>query len=259
MSALAVQRWIPVAAIGLALTAAGSEAGETGAWQVVKSQHVLVLHTGDEAFAEKVAARAETYYDTIAGDLGFTRRSGFWLWENRMRILIYPTVEAFRTASNAPDWAIGRASSRHREIAGCREDGESFLATVLPHEMAHLILAEFIGAERLPVWLAEGLAQWEQSGRPRRPTAAGPWFTVKDLMAMDVRQEKDGARAHVYYMQCASLVGFLVSSGGGDRFGRFCRALRDGKDVPAALASTYPDMARTLDDLEKAWRASLGR
>lgn len=240
----------------LATSVVGADA--TGTWDVVKSQHFLVHHAGDAAFAERVAERAEAYYETIASDLGYTRRSGFWLWENRVRILIYPTAQAFRDASNAPGWAIGRASSRRHEIAGCRTDGEGFLTTVLPHEMTHLVLGEFVGDDHLPQWLSEGLAQWEQGGRPKTMPLANPAaaFALKDLMSMDVRQEKDSGRVQAYYAQCASLVGFLVTRQGGERLGQFCRALRDGKETPRALAQAYPDVAASVEALEQAWRRS---
>jgi hypothetical protein len=242
----------------LVLASAAARAADTGAWEVVKSRHFLVMHTGDAAFAERVAQAAETHYYAIADDLGYSRTSGFWTWDNRVRIMIHPTAAAFRVAFQAPAWAAGAASIQRHEIAGYRADGEVFLATVLPHELAHLILSDFIGAERVPGWLTEGLAQWEQEGRPpggmRVP---GGGFTLPVLMAMDVRQERDTARVHLYYAQCASLVGFLIRTGGGDRFGRFCRLLRDGKPCVEALASAYPDLASSLDELERAWRKSL--
>jgi hypothetical protein len=244
----------------LALALPIARAADTGAWEVVKSRHFLVMHQGDAAFAERVAQVAEKYYYTIAEDLGYARTSGFWTWDNRVRIMIHPTAAAFRAAFQAPAWAAGGASPQRHEIAGCRTDGDVFLATILPHEMAHLILGEFVGVERVPGWLTEGLAQWEQEGRPqsRLPHGAGQGYTLRDLMAIDIRQERDAGRVHVYYAQCASLVGFLIRTGGGDRFGRFCRLLRDGKPCVEALASAYPDLAPSLDELERAWRKSLG-
>lgn len=239
-----------------ALLAGGAQAASSNDWQVVKSQHFLVHHRGDAGFAGRVAERAEAYYDTIAGDLGYTRRSGFWLWENRVRILVYPTADAFRADSAAPAWAVGRASGKRHEIAGVQADGDRFLTQVLPHEMAHLVLEEFVG-ERLPLWLSEGLAQWEQEGRRSRVAGGGESFALKDLMALDIRKEQDPRRVQVYYAQCASLVGFLVATQGGDRLGVFCRGLRDGKDTAHALAAAYPDIAGTLDDLERAWKRSL--
>jgi hypothetical protein len=250
--------WV-VGCWALALALPAVWAADTGDWEVVKSRHFLVMHTGDAPFAERAARVAETHYHAIAEDLGYSRTSGFWTWDNRVRIMIHPTAESFRAAFQAPGWAAGGASIQRHEIAGCRPDGEGFLSTILPHEMAHLVLSDFVGARQVPGWLAEGFAQWEQDGRKSSRMLLGrdPGYALRDLMSMDIRQERDTARVHLYYAQCASLVGFLIGSGGGDRFGRFCRLLRDGKPCVEALASAYPDLAATVEDLERAWRKSL--
>lgn len=241
--------------IGITILATPCLALDPPAWMEIKSQHFRVLHTGDQAFAEKASRHAEQFYQTITTDLGFTRFKGFWLWENRARIIIYPTAKDFRTQSNAPAWAIGRASASRHEIAGSRDDEEHFLKSVLPHEMAHLILAEFIGPERLPHWLAEGVAQWEQTGRGQALLMAHEpeCIPLETLLTMDIRKENRSEYVKLYYAECASLVSFLITQHGSDKFGRFCRALRDGKSTTEALASIYPDIATSLKTLESAW------
>ena len=227
-------------------------------WQKVTSTHFVVLHRDDEAQARTVSERAESYYSTIAADLGYTRYQNFWLWDNRVKILIYPTAGEFTTACNAPAWAVGRANYDAHEIASFRQSGDSFLASLLPHEMAHLILADFIGRHHVPLWLTEGFAGWEEyrSRRLPPPAPGARQYALKDLIAIDIRTETDGSRVAVYYSQCASLVGFLISAHGGDAFGAFCRGLRDGKSCEAALAAAYPGDLVSLETLEKRWRAS---
>ena len=250
-----------VALLGAVALAAVTPADGADSWETVKSQHFLVMHMADEAFATKVADAAENYYQTIAEDLGYARKAGFWLWENRVHILIYPTVDAFRVANNAPGWAAGKANPKLHEIDGCRTSGDGFVANVLPHEMAHLILAEFVGVERLPQWVNEGFAVWEQNGRKSAPPPGGaktPWFTLEQLSAMDVRQETDPNRVQLYYTQAASLVGFLITTYGGERFGNFCRELRDGKPLNEAVGFAYSDFAAAPGGFERAWRKHVG-
>jgi hypothetical protein len=232
-----------------------SLAADPPAWKKVTSPHFIVMYTGDEALAKTVAERAESYYTAIATDLGYTRYKNFWLWDNRVKILIYPTAESFAEACNAPAWAAGRASVQRHEIASYRQSGEGFLSDLLPHELSHLILSDFIGESRVPLWLTEGFAQWEQGGR--KPPAAGRLmprrFPLKDLAAMDIRRDNDRDRVILFYAQSASIVGFLINTYGGEAFGTFCRALRDGKDLAAALAAAYPDDVPSLEALEKKW------
>jgi hypothetical protein len=226
-------------------------------WQIEKSKHFLVYYTVDAVEAKEVLIRAERYYDAIAADLGFTRYGGFWLWDRRVKILIYPTAESFAIACHAPAWAAGRADVRLREIAGYHQGGKGFMEGVLPHEMAHLILNDFVGSDRLPLWVAEGFAQWEQYGRDPhffgRETQGMNRLPFEEWTRFDVRREPDRDMAARYYRQSASVVGFLIATFGGERFGRFCRALRDGKVMEKALESAYPDHVPGLAQLEAAW------
>lgn len=232
-------------------------AASTQEWQLVKSSHFLVMHTGDERLAKSVSDKAETYYSTIAADLGFTRYQNFWVWDNRVKILIYPTAKAFAEACQAPAWASGRASYERHEIASYQQSGAGFLTSLLPHELSHLILSDFMGNARVPLWLTEGFAQWEQEGRKVTGFGPGKGFTLKDLMAADVRQDADPQRVAVFYAQSASVVGFMIRTYGGTAFGSFCKALRDGKTLEAALAAAYAADLPALDALEQKWLNSL--
>jgi len=243
--------------VGLVLLPWMVMASSTQDWQVVKSPHFLVMHVGDEVFAQSVSEKAEGYYSTIAADLGFTRYQNFWIWDNRVKILVYPTAQAFSDACQAPVWAIGRASISRHEIASYQQSGPGFLTSLLPHEMSHLILSDLIGQALVPLWLTEGFAQWEQDGRKSSGRVPGPWFKLKYLMIADIRQDTNQERVAIFYAQSASVVGFIINTYGGASFGAFCKALRDGKTVEAALAATYSPDLSSLDALEQKWLNSL--
>lgn len=245
-------------AIGFMFVTSPSKALGNQEWQELKSQHFIVMYSGDQAFAEKFANRAEQYYQQITTDLGFTRFKDFWLWDHRARIVIYPSVAEFRSASKAPSWAIGRASVSRHEIAGSRDDSEHFLSNVLPHEMSHLILAEFIGADRLPHWLSEGVAQWEQAGNKANISVHFRlnYIPLEKLFVLDIRKEQNTAYAMLFYAECASLVGYLINQYGSESFGRLCRALREGKSTTDAISSAYPDTDGSIAKLEAAWLKS---
>lgn len=224
-------------------------------WKKVSSPHFIVLHMDDAALAQRVSDQSESYYSTIAADLGYTRYQNFWLWDNRVKIVIYPNAAAFAEACQAPFWAIGRASYERHEIASYRQSGEGFLSNLLPHELAHLILADFIGKNHTPLWLSEGFSQWEEA-RIRDRSIALPshrFFPLRELMGLDIRKDTDTGRISLFYAQSASLVGFLIKKHGGEAFGNFCRALRDGKDCEAALTAAYPNEYPSLEVLEEKW------
>jgi len=244
---------------GLILLPFTGSAASTQDWQVVRSSHFLVMHTGNEAMAGSVSEKAEAYYTTIAADLGYTRYQNFWVWDNRVKILIYPTVQAFATACQAPAWAVGRANYERHEIASYRQSGEGFLSVLLPHELSHLILSDCIGTTHVPLWLTEGFAQWEQEGRKTNAPTRENWLKISALVTADIRQDTDRDRVALFYVQSASLVGYMIKSYGGEAFGNFCKALRDGKTVNSALATTYPGDIPSLDTLEQKWLNSIRR
>lgn len=134
-----VPRAILLCAFAMTL-AAGNAAAD---WQTVKSTHCIVAYRADPAFAAEVSRHAERYYGQVTDELGFTRYSQFWLWNRRVSIFVYETAAQFASATGAPEWAVGSS-----DYAGRRIDaygGPGFLDSVLPHEMTHLILREFMG------------------------------------------------------------------------------------------------------------------
>ncbi len=249
VNVLAILMMLPMISSGAALPE----------WQVVKSSHFLVMHQADEAFAKRVSDKAEACYTAISADLGFTRYQNFWVWDNRVKILIYPTAAEFVAACKAPGWALGQASYARHEIASYQQSGPGFLDSLLPHELSHLILADYIGVERVPLWLTEGFAQWVQEGRAPSGFVPAKGFRLTDLMRMDIRRNTDPQRVAIFYAQSASVVGFMISAYGGPAFGKFCKALRDGKPVDAALVAAYAPDIPSAEVLEQKWMKSLSR
>ncbi|NQT92824.1 MAG: hypothetical protein HQ559_08685 [Lentisphaerae bacterium] len=244
--------------VGTACLFTGAVRGDTP-WRTVKSDHFLVVHVGEKDFAQAVAVRAERYYDTIAGDLGFRRHRGFWLWDKRVSIRIYPTKRAFQAASKAPRWATGKASYERREIVTFQWSS-GFLDSLLPHEITHLVLREWIGERgALPLWIHEGLAQWMEEverGSPRRAAkqllASGRAVPLRNMREPKLHDQPD-AKAVTFYTQSWSVVAFLIETYGRERFGKLCRQLRAGKSMDDALRFTYPQSLRTIEELQTRW------
>lgn len=241
--------------------AAGAEEAE---WSTVKSRHFLVHHRNDAEFAETVSGKAEECYARISADLGFTKHSDFWLWERRVSIRIYPTRQAFIREVGAPEWAAGKADYRGRRIESFR-DSATLLGSVLPHEMAHLILADFMGLHNdIPLWLNEGVAQWEEE--KKRPEIDGyvkqlfrrqALLSIDRLTSMTPEDLRDSDDTTAFYAQSAGLVGYMIREHGSKCFRALCGRLRAGKSVDDALRFTYPQTIRSMKELEAQWRRYL--
>jgi hypothetical protein len=228
----------------------------------VKSTHFEVWYEGEPAFARQVSVEAERLYEQAARDLGFVRRGGFRLWERRVAIRIYADADAFHRAG-APEWAAGKAAPERNELATYRAALRPD-RTVLAHELGHFILRDFFGADhRPPLWLDEGFAQWQERrqagvhGLMRGRLAAGEVMALPALMRVDARALRGLEGLDLFYLQAASLVGYLIGEWSPERFRKLCGQLRDGKSLDEALRFTYPETWRSMGLLEKAWRDSL--
>lgn len=266
-------------------------------WQELKGEHFIVYFNPSEQgnppqeaeidFAKEVLHKAELYYQRIALDLGYPRYSEFWTWDKRVKIYIYPDHTSYLKATNYPEWSHGMADYNKKEILSYSLS-KTFLDSILPHEMAHLIFRDFVGFKGdIPLWLDEGVAQWEEvekrqdlKSKIRELYDKDSLLTVSDIMKLDIRNLKRMDGLHIrpiitkkgekgilfltsdnllntYYIQSVSLVGFLIDKYGSSGFADFCRSLRDGKTVESALVSAYPTHIRNLEEFEKNWRKYL--
>jgi hypothetical protein len=253
-----------VQAIGVALGAGwlatlGAAAGTAGdGWAELKSTHFVVRHRSSPSVAAGVARQAETCYNGVVELLGLSRRGGFWLWESRVTITVYPSRQEFLEATGAPGWAGGKADAGRREIAGFHPGGD-LLERLLPHEMTHLVFRDSVKpAAPAPRWFEEGVAELvalRAGGKAMTGPEPSAWLPLGRLTAMDVAAEKDGATVALYYRQAAALVGYLVEVHGTAAFQRLCRALRTAESFEAALRRSHSPAIRDVAGLEAAWRA----
>lgn len=272
-------------------------------WQEIKSDHFILFYlpvspavnsgvsSGNiaecEDFSKDVLHKAELYYERIAEDLGYQRSSGFWTWDKRVKIYIYPDKAGFSKVSDHPEWAAGVADYNTKTIISYLGN-KDFAQTILPHEIAHLIFRDFVGFKgEIPLWLDEGVAQWTETEKRQQVMKLvkemfrnNGLLTIEDMMTLAIKNIKNGSKVFirptrnrdkeksvlflsgdnliaVYYAQSVSLVGFLIEKFGKVEFTNFCRALRDGKGVEESLVAVYSPHIRNLTDFDDQWREYL--
>ncbi|MCP4650254.1 MAG: hypothetical protein GY853_09285 [PVC group bacterium] len=250
-------------------------------WAEIKGDHFIVYYKSGEYknFAREVSRKAEKYYNSIADDLGYVRYSGFWKWDDRVKIYIHSDHDSYVEDSGRPSWSRGMADYNRKEIISYAWS-EGFVDQLLPHELAHLIFRDFVGFKgEVPLWLDEGVAQWEEHQQRqerklmiKQLAQNGRLIPLEDMMRMDIRQVSQGQKVKLrflggknvqivdgsdlvaaYYLQAFSLVGFLVERYYAEDFVIFCRQLRDGASIARALSHTYPTKMSTLADFEEKW------
>lgn len=274
---------LPIILLFFCFSASGSEPD----WLEKKGEHFIVYFNGDEKFAQDVLNEAERYYRNIASDLGYARYSEFWTWDKRVKIYIYPDHDSFIKATGQPGWSQGVANYNTKQITSYVWSS-GFLDSLLPHEIAHLVFRDFVGFQgEVPLWLDEGVAQWEEDAkRPNAKALIKRYYSednllsVEDIMKLDIRTLKDkeglfirptttkekkagvvflsaNNLIEVFYLESFSLVGYLIEKFGSDAFAGFCRELRDGKRIEDALSAAYPSHIRSISEFETGWREYL--
>jgi len=242
-------------------------AARAESWREVKGDHFIVYYmppmTGSQV--QGILQKAEEYYRQLGDVIGFVRYSDFWTWDHRAKILIFPDQPTFTAKTGLPAWSTGfsdRNSNlfRSRTIVTYYQE-KDFLDGLLPHEISHLIMFDFIPSGFLPVWLAEGVAQLKEERKRaftpqiiRSAVQTGKLLPAEDFWNMEVKTERDTQRVILFYAQSHSMVEFLLAKYGTERFRRFCRELHEGKTFSAAFAAAYSSVLPSVTELDQQWR-----
>jgi len=244
----------------------GSHASDD-AWMKERGKHFIVCHSSrlDASFAREILRKAEKYYDKIANNLNYSRYRNFWTWDHRVNIFIYDDQEAFIEKTKQPRWSKGGALRednllKTRTIVTYKQE-DGFLDGVLPHEISHLILKDFIGFDRdIPIWFHEGVAQLQEKGKPAEAqrvmkiaVANGIYIPLEILMIRDIRHISNPQEVVLFYAQSFSIVNFLIKQYGSNQFGKLCMFLKEGYPFQEALSKAYYFNFSSIATLEKKW------
>lgn len=229
-------------------------------WQVLETTNFRVFHV-DAALAEKAAEAAEATRISQGAQWGSRAVRG--AWTPRCDLYLYPTPADFARMTGQPETSPGfstmgisgdRVTTRRVNL---RADHPQLLTAILPHEVAHVVLADVFTDHQIPRWADEGMAVLaeppaEQVGRAAElnaPLAQNQVFQLDQLMNIDFPgDEKWG----LYYAQSVSLTQFFVRRGTPDQFIAFLKsAQRRGPET--ALREIY--QIEGFADLETQWRA----
>lgn len=187
--------------------------------------------------------------------------------ECRCAVVVHPTAAAYAAAvGRGGEQSTGCSTTRvhagriiYRRI-DLRADRGNPLTAALPHELTHVVLADKFLDRPLPRWADEGMAvladpvskQQAHQRDAELATFGAIGFSVRDLLEMPDYPPTN--RQVAFYSQSASLVKFLVSLDGFDRFVNFVdRSMTQGSDE--ALRATYH--IQSVAELEGMWRKKM--
>ena len=219
----------------------------------MRSEHFIINYSeGTEDSVYKIKDDAEYYYRSITQEFGFVRDK-LWSWDNRAKIVIAKDKSTYSKEFNCPTWS-GACVDYYNKIIYTYPLQSGF-SSVLSHELTHIIFREYIGYNKLPLWLDEGMAQYMQyrdSSQPKAITALMKklieenkyikFEQVNNIYSISEKDEPD-----LFYAQAFSMVYFLKERYGKDNFAQFLSYLRSNNNLAEALSKAF----RTLENSEK--------
>ncbi|MFB3882510.1 MAG: peptidase MA family metallohydrolase [Armatimonadota bacterium] len=153
---------------------------------------------------------------------------------------------------------VGLTSFRSGTIQLDGSERLAKLTKVVPHEVAHVLVARLLGPQALPalpLWVSEGISEYAAGTEASqvdpiwvRALSEGESLRVAEL---DEAIAAHGDGAGLAYAEAASLVRFLVAKRGEGVISELLRSLRLTHDFGAALRETA---GWSVDELEEAWR-----
>ncbi len=228
-------------------------------WSVAATVNFRIHYYAKSAELAEQAARAAEQARTDVQRKWFGAAVA---WDAPCQLYLYANREDYSRYTGIPAHVPGRSTIncdgsrvilRRIDLAG---DNPTMLTAVLPHEVAHTVLAGQFGVHQVPRWVDEGMAVLSEPRRqidrllrelPRHRQESG-LYSVRQLVQLQDYPER--RYVGVFYVQSVSLVEFLVGARDPRTFVRFVRdGLQGGYET--ALEKHYGwDFA----ELERRWR-----
>lgn len=213
--------------------------------------HFLVKFEGGEnaVAGHLIGLLLEEAYFKVGSDFGHYP-------EERIEALLY-SKEAFRDITRSPSWAGAIYDGRIKLPVGGLTAKTSALEEVIFHEYTHAVVRELSNG-KAPVWLNEGLAQYEE-GKSTAPYARilSGLSSKGNLRLRPLEGSFMGLRpqeAQTAYLLSLSATGYIIKEFGLFSVRSILERLAEGMDLEEAISAS---LGVSYDELEKDWAASI--
>ncbi|MFC1620982.1 peptidase MA family metallohydrolase [Candidatus Omnitrophota bacterium] len=224
-----------------------------GKWFLKETEHFSIFYT-DLAQAKIVSDKAEYYFEKIVYDLGYEDRIK---WRTKCQVYIVESIDQWKSFLKKigfnPELVGGFVPNyKEREMFLCvLSDG--YLAVTFPHELTHLIFRDIADKSTIPLWLNEGLANYEASVTSIsndllvKYIKEGTHVLLGDLLRIGTYPEGKKMR-ELFYAQSEKLVEFLITQQGRKKFRRFCDLILKDRSFKDSLFMAYKGDFEDLED-----------
>ncbi len=226
--------------------------------ECLSKDHFIVYHE-NRSLANKAAWRAEYHYKKILRHMGV---ADFHPWEKGEKcvILIFGSQDEYVKETGAPEWSGGLAF-KDKDIIATFEGSIGLEDRILPHELTHLVLKEYFGKSDIPLWLTEGMAQYEEEstlGYGYKKNTMKAARGNKSLRLKDIFEAKylpeDGEECALFYAQSASIIDYMRAQLLQTQFSVFLKEIKNGVAMDEALKRSYQwKFPKGVEDFERRW------
>jgi len=224
-----------------------------GNWFLRESEHFSVFYR-DLAQAKIVSDKAEYYFEKIIYDLGYEKD---FKWDKKCQVFIVESPDKWKDFLKGIGFnadLIGGFVPNYgeREMFLCAMS-EGYLALTFPHELTHLIFKDVAGKNTIPLWLNEGLANYEASLTSisnellAKNIKQGTHILLGDLLRISNYPEGKEAR-ELFYAQSEKLAEFLITQYGREKFRKFCDFMLKDKSFKDTISGVYGKDFKDLED-----------
>lgn len=228
-------------------------------WKERSGDNVIVLwHDKPDIFGEKVFEIAQKAIEHQKKLFGISLAIP-------IRIIVYNNQSEFTDwHSVALDWVGGEAFpdfGTTTQIVTSKLPDPYWLNAVVPHEISHLYLyqAAYNPAAPVPVWLNEGIAQYNQftdegtESMVKRAAKSGDLIPLTSLAAGF--GQHDEARIRLSYAEGLSAVKYLVKTYGEEGLARLMADYRKGLTTDEAFQDA---LGVSMGQFQQDWAESVG-
>jgi len=224
-----------------------------GNWFLRESEYFSIFYR-DLSQAKIVGDKAEYYFEKIVYDLGYEKDLK---WDKKCQVFIVESTDKWKDFLKGVGFnsdLIGGFVPNYgeKEMFLCAiSDG--YLALTFPHELTHLIFKEIAGKNTIPLWLNEGLANYEASLTSisnellTKSIKQGMHILLGDLLRIAAYPEGKEAR-ELFYAQSEKLVEFLIAQYGREKFRKFCDLTLKDKAFKDVISVVYAKDFKDIED-----------
>lgn len=226
---------------------------EKGNWFTRETEHFSIFYR-DASHAKIISDKAEYYFEKIAYDLGYEDEID---WDKKCQIYIVENVDKWKDFLEDIGFNTSLVGGfvpnyGEKEMFLCALS-EGYLAITFPHELTHLIFNDIAGKSTIPLWLNEGLANYEASMTSIsndlliRKMKQGDHILLGDLLRMTGYPEGKEMR-ELFYAQSEKLVEFFITQYGRKKFREFCELILKDRSFKESLFSVYGSDFKDIED-----------